>query len=61
MFKLIDSVILKLLIVLYHLFGDNLGLAIIALTLLIKLVLVPLVLPSLKSAKKMQELKPALD
>lgn len=39
----------------------NLGLAIIILTLIIQLILVPLRLPSLKSAKKMQSLKPHLD
>ncbi len=37
------------------------GLPIIAITLITKLVLLPLVLPSMKSAKKMQDLKPHLD
>ncbi|MFC1653690.1 YidC/Oxa1 family membrane protein insertase [Patescibacteria group bacterium] len=45
----------------YHLLGDNLGLAIIAITLLIRFVLAPLTLPSLKSAKKIKDLKPDLD
>ncbi len=39
----------------------NLGIAIILLTVIIRGVLVPLTLPSLRSAKKMQELKPQLD
>lgn len=43
----------------YYLFG-NLGWSIIAVTIIIRLVLMPLVLPSLKSAKKMQELQPKL-
>lgn len=45
----------------YRLFGGNLGLPIIAITLITKIILLPLVVPSMKSAKKMQELKPALD
>lgn len=45
---------------LYHTTG-NLGLAIIILTIAIRGALVPLTLPSLRSAKKMQELKPQLD
>src|SRR5574344_1100837 len=43
----------------YYLFG-NLGWSIIAVTIIIRLVLMPLVLPSLKSAKKMQKLQPKL-
>ena len=42
---------------LYHLFGDNFGIAIIVLTVLIRLILVPLSLPALKSSQKMQELQ----
>lgn len=49
------------LIFLYHLLGSNLGLAIIALTVLMKVVLLPLSVPSMQSAKKMQALKPQLD
>ncbi len=44
----------------YYLVG-NLGLAIILVTLLIRLVLLPLILPSLKSAEKMKELQPKLN
>ena len=45
----------------YHLLGNNLGLAIIGITLAIRLVLLPITLPSLKSAKKIKDLKPELD
>jgi YidC/Oxa1 family membrane protein insertase len=41
--------------------GHSYGLAIIALTLTIRLILVPIILPSIKSQKKMQNLKPQLD
>lgn len=57
----INSALTSLLLFLYQLLGSNLGLAIISLTLIIRSVLVPITLPSLKSAKKMQELKPAID
>ncbi len=53
--------ILKALIFLYGLSGNNFGWAIITLTILIRLILVPITLPALKSARAMQELKPALD
>lgn len=39
----------------------NLGLAILTLTFLIRLVLIPLTVPGMKVAKKMRELKPHLD
>lgn len=52
---------LAVLLFLYQNLFHNLGLAIIALTLLIRGVLVPLTLPSLKSARKMQELRPHLE
>jgi len=45
---------------LYYLLG-NLGWAVVAVTVAIRLALMPLVLPSMKSAGKMQELKPKLD
>lgn len=46
---------------LYHLTGNNLGLAIILLTLLVRTILVPFTLPSMRTAKKMASLKPQLD
>lgn len=61
MFSYITSPIEFLLTFLYHFTGDNLGLAIIFLTLIVRGVLVPITLPSLKSIKKMQELKPTID
>jgi YidC/Oxa1 family membrane protein insertase len=42
-------------------FGDNFGLSVIALTVLVKTIMLPLIVPSLKSVKKMQALKPKLD
>lgn len=51
----------SILIFLYNLSGQNFGVAIILLTLLVRGVLVPITIPSLRSAKKLQELKPALD
>lgn len=57
----INGVLYQLLLFFYHLFGGNLGLSIIAITLITKVILLPLVIPSLKSAKKMQDLKPELD
>lgn len=44
----------------YYLVG-NFGLAIIIVTLIIRLILLPLVLPSLKSAQKIRELQPRLN
>ncbi|MEA3354969.1 MAG: YidC/Oxa1 family membrane protein insertase [Patescibacteria group bacterium] len=48
------------LIFFYQFLGQNLGLAIIGLTLFIRGALTPLTLPSLKSAKKLRELQPEL-
>lgn len=58
---LIYQPILQTLLWLYHAMGDNLGFAIIAITLLVRTVLIPFTLPSLRSAKKMAALKPELD
>lgn len=57
----INGVLYQSLLFFYHLFGGNLGFSIIAITLITKLILLPLVIPSLKSAKKMQDLKPEID
>jgi len=43
----------------YHLFG-NFGWAVIAVTALIRILLIPLVMPTLKNSKKMMELQPKL-
>ena len=61
MLDFIVNPINQLLIFLYGLTGQNFGLAIILLTLIIRAVLVPVTIPSLKSAKKLQDLKPLLD
>jgi len=61
MLQPIVNLIYQILLFFYKFFGGNLGLSIVFLTLLVKLVLIPLVIPSLKSAKKMQDLKPHLD
>jgi len=53
--------ILNLLTWLYQVGGNNLGLAIILLTILIRGIMIPFILPSLKSAAKMSKLKPELD
>ncbi len=59
-FNLLIVPINSLLLFLNNLTG-NLGLAIILLTLIVRSLLFPLTLPSLRSAKKMQDLKPQLD
>ena len=61
MWEFIANIFYQLLFFFYRLFGGNLGFSIIAVTLLIKFLLLPLVIPTIKSAKKMQDLKPALD
>ncbi len=61
MLNILISPIQQLLIFFYSATGENFGLAIIALTLVVRGVLVPITIPSLKSAKKMQELKPHID
>ena len=53
--------ILNTLVFLYNLLGHNFGLAIIFLTLLIRGCLIPITLPSLKSARAIRDLKPELD
>ena len=52
--------VLNFLVVLYGVLFHNFGLAIIVLTLLVRLVTMPLTLKQLKSTRKMQELQPKL-
>jgi len=52
--------ILNVLVFFYAFFGHNLALAIAALTVLIRAVLIPVTLPSLKGAAKQRELAPQL-
>jgi len=51
----------SLLLLFYVFLGRNLGLAIIGLTALLRILLFPFVLPSLRSVQKQRELKPRLD
>lgn len=48
------------LIFLYSIFGNNLGWAIVAITVIIKIVTLPLSTPSIRAAKKQRELAPEL-
>lgn len=59
--QIIQEPIKASLVFFYHILGDNLGYAIIAVTLVLRFLLIPLTLPSLKSAKKIKELKPEID
>lgn len=61
MFSFLTDPIIQLLVYLYGSLGQNLGLAIIALTLIVRTAMIPISLPGLRSAKKMQDLKPHLD
>lgn len=58
--QLIQDGTMSVLFELYKITG-NLGIAVIVLTLVMRLVLVPLSINALRSQKKMQELKPELD
>lgn len=58
---LIQPLTSSLLFLYGRVFRENLGLAIIAFTILLRILLFPLSLPALKSAKVQRELKPKLD
>lgn len=53
--------ILNLLVFFYHYLGNNMGVAIIMLTIFIKVLLFPLTKPSIEAARKQKELKPEID
>jgi YidC/Oxa1 family membrane protein insertase len=53
--------ILNLMIVLYHVLFNNLGLAVIAIAVISRLVLIPLSKTQIEMSNKMAELKPELD
>lgn len=53
--------LVNVLLVLYHILFSDLGLAIIGLTILIKVVLLPISLPSMRSMQKMKEFAPELE
>lgn len=58
---LLVNPILNLLVVFYAVTGGNMGLAIILLTLVIRAVLIPVVLPSIKNMKKQRDLQPEIN
>lgn len=60
-FTLLYQPLVNALILFYKILGQNLGLAIIFLTLAIRSLLIPLTKPSLEAAKKMRELAPELE
>lgn len=60
-FSLLNQGILQVLLFFYSILFQNFGLAIIALTLLIRALLVPILLPASKAQKKMADLKPKID
>ena len=53
--------LINLLMFTYQALGGNLGIAIIAVTIMVRMALLPLTNPGMQSAQKMQELKPELD
>ena len=57
---IIQQPLTNVLIVISHVFGDNFGIAIILLTILVNLALLPLTLSQIRSSKKMQDLQPKL-
>jgi YidC/Oxa1 family membrane protein insertase len=57
---IIQQPLTNILIVISHVFGGNFGIAIILLTLLVNLALLPLTLSQIRSARKMQDLQPKL-
>jgi len=57
---LLVNPILNMMVALYKVFG-NFGVALIILTVVIRLLLIPAVLPSMKMAKKQRDLQPELD
>lgn len=53
--------LINALVFLYQVLFHNLGLAIVTLTLVIRVILIPLTLPSMHAAKKMRELAPEIE
>ncbi len=58
---LFKTPILNILLLFNRILFQNLGLAIVGLTLLVRGLLIPLTLPAVRSSKKLQELQPQLD
>ncbi len=61
MFQILTQPILNALILLYKVLFSNLGLATIVLTAIVRLLLIPLTNPQMKSAQKMQELSAEME
>ncbi len=59
--NLLVNPIFNALVIFYAITGGNMGWAIILLTLVIRLILVPVVLPSMKTMQKQRDLQPQLD
>jgi YidC/Oxa1 family membrane protein insertase len=57
---IIQQPLTNVLIVVAHVFGDNFGVSIILLTLLVNIAMLPLTLSQIRSSKRMQELQPKL-
>ncbi len=57
---IIQQPLTNVLIVVAHAFGDNFGVAIILLTLLVNCAMLPLTLSQIRSSKRMQDLQPKL-
>src|SRR5579871_609910 len=59
-FRFLAEPMAQALVILAHFLGDNAGLAIIVFTVAIKVLLIPLTLQQLKSARNMQQLQPLI-
>jgi YidC/Oxa1 family membrane protein insertase len=57
---IIQQPVINVLIVMTHYLADNFGLAIVALTLIVNLAMLPLTLSQIRSAKAMQDLQPKM-
>jgi len=57
---IIQQPVINILIVMSHYLANNFGLAIIALTVIVNLALLPLTMSQIRSSKKMQDLQPKL-
>ena len=57
---IIQQPLTNVLIVVAHVFGDNFGVAIIILTIIVNLAMLPLTLSQIRSSKRMQDLQPRL-
>lgn len=58
---LLHQPLLQAMLLLYKLLFNNFGLAVLAITVIIRAILIPVSMPALKSQKKINDLKPHLD